>query len=316
LTNWKKITEAVREELRSFAEEGYKPTLRAMFYRLYSRELIPNTKVTYGSLIRETVAARWDGRLPMDCFADNSREAIGDFDERYWTPQELISARIRNLTDTERDYTDYIPRWHDQRNYVEVWIEKDAMAGTFESILDGMEVRIVPMKGFASMTFLHETVKRLSHFQANGKAVRILYYGDFDPSGDYMDTDLDNRMRRMQLDLEDNDGGFERIAVTPEQIEEHDLPYDPDKETSDKMEGDVRTNGFLEKYGKLYAVELDALPAKIPDFFKQGLVIDKVEQYFDEDIYQELVDKYSQLEISKLLKGNVALLNAKLNDID
>ena len=79
---------------------------------------------------------------------------------------------------------------------------------------------------------------------------------------------------------------------------------------------DCRTNGFLEKYGKLYAVELDALPAIIPRPFRQDMVIDKVEQYFDEDIYQELVDKYNVSDVSELIKNNVALLNAKLNDVD
>lgn len=313
---WKKVTEAVIEELRSFATEGYKPTLRTMFYRLYSRGIIPNTYNTYKSLDREMVTARWDGRLPMDCFADNEHEVIGDFDETYWTPQEVINARLRNVIETERDYTDFIPRWHNQENYVEVWIEKAAMTGTFQSILRGLDVRIVPNKGFSGMTFLYENVIRLSRLQSKRKSVHILYYGDFDPSGDYMDTDLDKRMRRMGLHITVNDGSFERVAVTPEQVEEHDLPYQPDKETSDKMEGDPRTNGFLEKYGKLYAVELDALPALIPDVFKQELVIDKVEEYFDNDVYQELLDKYTTWDIHKLVKNNVVLLNEKLKDED
>ena len=223
----------------------------------------------------------------------------------YLTPQALIDSRINRLQKTDEDYTDYIPRWYNQPKYVEVWLEKDAMVGTFQSILRGIEVRIVPMKGFASMSFLYETVKRLRHYLYLGKSIHILYYGDFDPSGDYMDTDLLNRMAKMQFNITDLDGTFERIAVTPEQIEEHDLPYDPDEETSDKMDGDPRTNGFLEKYGKLYAVELDALPALIPEIFKQQLVIDAIDDYYDEDIYDELVDKYDSKDVQKMLKTSV-----------
>ena len=70
----------------------------------------------------------------MDCFVDNSRQVIEDFNETYWTPQELIDARIDLLRRTEFDYTDHIPRWHNQPHYVEVWIEKDAMAAVFQSI--------------------------------------------------------------------------------------------------------------------------------------------------------------------------------------
>ena len=305
--DWKEVIKSVSQELSNFDREGYKPTLRAMFYRLYSNGMIPNTPNAYDRLSKVTVEARWkslecnvnrDERLPIDCFADNSRAVVGDFDETYWTPGQLIDARIKRLQDTESDYTNYIPRWHNQPNYVEVWIEKDAMVGTFDSILDGHEVRIVPNKGFASMTFLYENVKRLENYLHRAREVHILYYGDFDPSGDYMDTDLHNRLERLGIGDEID---FERIAVTPEQIEEYNLPYDPDKETKLKMERDVQTNGFLEKYGKLYAVELDALPAKVPNEFRR-LVVDNVEQYFDEDIYNELVERYEHQDIRKLLK--------------
>ncbi len=290
------------EELQNFEAAGYKPTLRAMFYRLYSRGLIPNTSTTYDSLSRATVEARWKGQLNMDCFADNSRQVIGDFNERYVTPEELNEEKIEYLSRITDDYSDYIPRWHDQPKYVEVWIEKDAMASTFQSILQDMEVRIVPNKGFSSMTFLHQTARRLYHFLNMGKKVHVLYYGDFDPSGDYMVTDLNNRIRRMGIDLNLDNREFERVAVTPEQIEQYNLPYNPDEETERKMRRDVQTARFLAKYGKLYAVELDALPALIPDVFKQELVINKVQQYFDNEIYENLLERYKPEDIKKILK--------------
>ena len=300
--NWKEITKEVQQELGSF---DFKPTLRTMFYRLFSKQLIPNTRTTYNSLSRAMVLARMDGRLMMDCFADNSRQVIGSFNEIYWTPQELINARTDYLKDTVEDYTEYIPRWHNQPSYVEIWIEKDAMVGTFLSILEGYEVRLVPMKGFASLTFLYDSIRRLKRFQSGGKSVHVLYYGDFDPSGDYIDTDLQNRMREMGFNIRVNHGSFERVAVTPKQIKRYDLPYDPDDVTSIKMGDDTRTKGFLKKYGRLYAVELDALPALIPHIFRQELVIDKVERYFDNDIYQKLFVKYSSSDIDNLVRDSV-----------
>lgn len=320
-TNWKEVIKAVKEELQSFTAAGYKPTLRAMFYRLYSRGLISNTSTTYDTLGKETVKARWNSiehsfpefpELPMDCFADKSRRVIGDFDETYLTPQELIDARIKRLKDTEFDYTDLIPRWYDQPNYVEVWIEKDAMASTFQALLEDMDVRIVSNKGFASMTFLVETAQRLAHYMEMGKQVHILYYGDFDPSGDYMVTDLNNRLQRMGMDLKLNFSDFERVAVTQKQIKDYDLPYKPDEETEKKMMRDKQTNRFLEKYGELYAVELDALPALVPDVFKQQLVIDKVNQYFDNRLYQDLLEKHKPQDIRTLLKIQIKEFTASL----
>jgi hypothetical protein len=139
---------------------------------------------------------------------------------------------LRGIRNTPEDYTEYIPMWHNQPNYVEIWIEKNAMVGTFRSILEGYQVGIVPMKGFSSMSFLYENVKRLRRLQSAGKSVHILYFGDFDPSGDYMDTDLQNRIRRMGFNVRKKHGSFERVAMTQEQIRKYNLPYNPDKETA------------------------------------------------------------------------------------
>ena len=70
--NWKNIIEIIREELKIYNKQGYKPTVRTIFYRLHSKGLIPNTSSSYSSLDRATVNARVDDILPMDCFADNS----------------------------------------------------------------------------------------------------------------------------------------------------------------------------------------------------------------------------------------------------
>lgn len=84
--NWKRIIEILKEELKIYYQQGYKPTLRSIFYRLYTKGLIPNTSSSYGSLDRATVKARLDGRLPINCFADNSRKVLKDFNEMYYEP--------------------------------------------------------------------------------------------------------------------------------------------------------------------------------------------------------------------------------------
>jgi hypothetical protein len=310
---WKEITKEVKKELENF---GFQPTLRTIFYRLFSKQLIPNTSNAYKSLSREMVDARMDGRLPIACFADNTRQVVGYFNEDYSTPQELIDERLDGVRNTANDYTDYIPKWHNQPNYVEVWTEKDTMVGTFESILKGYDIRIVPMRGFSSLSFLYKTLQNLAYLQSQDRSVHILYYGDFDPSGDYMFTDLQNRMEEMGFDIEENGGSFERIAVTPEQVKKYRLPYDPDKITAAKMSKDSRTNGFVEKYGKLYAVEIDALPALIPDIFKQQLVIDNVEKYYDKKIYEELLDEYSSEDVEKLVKDAIKVEASNYEDED
>ena len=71
---------------------------------------------------------------------------------------------------------------------------------------------------------------------------------------------------------------FERVAITQEQIQQFDLPPTPeDSETLEKLDRDSRTNKFIDKYGKLFAVELDALLAIVPYEFRD-LVQKSVDQ--------------------------------------
>lgn len=310
------IIPAVEKELGIFEHEGIKPTLRSMFYRLYSKGLIPNTKSSYGSLGDYCVEARVDNVIPRDCFSDNIRQVIADFPRNYSTAEQIVNWRMQMFKKTPSSYYEqFVYKWHNQPHHVEVWLEKDAMSGTFQSILQDLHVRILPMHGYGSFTFLNETYNRLASLLREGKEIHILYYGDFDPSGEHMSGDLIRRLDEY-FGLSPEQIDFERVAVNEDQITKYDLPFDPDEATAEKMDRDTRSPSFLDKYGKMYATELDALPALIPEIFRQDMVIDKVEQYFDDDIYQELLDKYSKRDIAKLMIDKVRLIANYWKDID
>jgi hypothetical protein len=66
---------------------------------------------------------------------------------------------------------------------------KRCSKGTFQSILKDREVRIVPNRGWSSLSFKNENIQRL-FAKPLGKIVRVLYFGDFDPSGSAMDRNL------------------------------------------------------------------------------------------------------------------------------
>jgi len=303
---WKKIIDNVKEELSTFYQQGYKPTLRSIFYRLFTKGLIPNTKSAYGSLDKETVKARMDRRLSVDCFSDNSRRVIGDFNEKYIEPDAYIDQRLKSIKDIPISYNDIIPLWHNQPEYVEVWVEKEAMTSILKSLLKDKNVRILPHRGFSSLTYLYNCYQRLQTFKRQGKNIHIVYFGDFDPSGDYMIVDFKSRLKKLGLDSFEYD--FQKIAVTPEQIRQYNLPFNPDGPTKVKLDRDSRTTQFIEKYGELYAVEIDALPALIPDEFK-SLVTLSVDQFYDKKIYNELLEKHSPAEIRRILKEKVSHLS-------
>lgn len=267
-----------------------------MFYRLVSLEVIPNTNQAYKHLSRVTVDARKLGELPWDSFSDQGRLVIGDFKEEYQTPKQYIQLGINFLKNAPKTYT--IPRWYKQPHYIEIWIEKLALASTFSSFLNGRDVKIVVNKGYSGWSFLHDNCMRLQRIIDRSKRqqnqVHILY---FDPYGEDMIRHLDNAFS--EFDLYGID--FQRIAITPDQIEEFNLPHVPnDQDTVDKVNRDTRKNGFVEKYGKLYVVELDALLAIVPEEFRT-IVQESVDEFFDEDIYKAVLSKHRPNVIERLV---------------
>jgi hypothetical protein len=307
-TNWRLVVDNhVIPALHWFEEQGITPTLRTLFYRLVSLEVIPNTKNSYKRLSKVLVKERKEGNIEWDAIADHGRLVLCNFDDTYESPHDYIKRGIVHIKNAESRYK--IPRWYGQKHYVEVWIEKEALADTFESFLEGRDVRIVVNKGYAGWTFLNENANRLFEVQLTqgDKQIHVLYFGDFDPSGEDMDRHLVEALSYFNLDT--YAVNFERIAVTQDQIDEYNLPPTPeDSDTLDKLDKDSRKDRFIDKYGKLMAVELDALLAIVPDQFKQ-LVQESVDQNFDEDTYQREQKRYSPKDIRRLVHQKVKFLD-------
>jgi len=305
--DWKKVVRDVNYALIWFQQRQIRPTLRTMFYRLVSLETIPNTEQAYKRLSSVTVDARKSGELPWDSFSDQGRLVLGDFKEEYHTPEQYIQLGINFLRNAPRTYT--VPRWYTQPHYVEAWIEKQALANTFSSFLANKEVKIVVNKGYSGWSFLYENCMRLLNIIERSKRqqhqVHVLYFGDFDPSGDDMDRHLEDGFSEFGLDYID----FQRIAISADQIEKFDLPPVPNnQETINKVNHDTRMKGFIKKYGRLYVVEPDALLAVVPDEFRT-IVQESVDEFFDEDLYEAVLSKHSTKTVDRLVRQRVRFLS-------
>ena len=90
--DWKYIIQEVISSLLWFSQLGIRPTLRTMFYRLVSIEIIPNTEQSYKTLSSATVKARKKGEIPWDCFSDQGRQVLVGFKGQYTSPEEFIQA--------------------------------------------------------------------------------------------------------------------------------------------------------------------------------------------------------------------------------
>jgi hypothetical protein len=303
---WDAIIDRVREELGVLRGQGIAPTLRTMHYRLVSLQVIGNTKNEYKELSRQTARAREEGRLFINCFVDQGREVYNngyEDDSELEEPEQYVDRAISVLKDLDDDYAELdIPKWYNQKHYLEIWIEKDALATTFIQLANGdVPVRIVPNKGYSSLTFMYDNAKRLKQIvEDEEKEIHIRYFGDFDPSGSDMDRDIEERLSMLGVNVD-----FERIATKLEHVERYNLPPMPtDAESIEKYNKDPRKEAFEDRNGGSYAVELDALTVYAPDDLKQ-MVQDCIEEFYDPEIYDEEVEKRSTQEFKKEIRQMV-----------
>jgi hypothetical protein len=221
-------------------QDGHPMTVRQVYYQLVSRQVIKNTRSAYQSVSKLLVDARKRGEIPWDWIEDRLRRPRST---SMWSDLPDFFETVRRAY--RRDV------WQDQPAYLEVWLEKDALSGIFEDVLDPYGVTLNVGRGFDGWSSIHGAAERYTRRQERGRQTAVLYFGDFDPSGEDMFRSLRERLADRGATPE-----LVKVALIYEDIERYDLPPDFTKAT------DTRTAKFVAKYGDL-AVELDALPGPV-----------------------------------------------------
>jgi hypothetical protein len=224
----------IRKSIREVLEQDRPQTVRQVFYALTVRGVIKKAEIEYQqTVIRLLVAMREAGEIPFDWIADNTR----------WMRKPATFVGLDScLKNTATFYRRNL--WAAAPVYVEVWCEKDALAGVLIQETDPYDVPLMVAKGYASISFLHSAAKAID---AKGKPAHIYHFGDLDPSGVDAARDIEAKLRRYAPGAEIH---FERPAVTREQVDEWDLPTRPTKMTDSRAKKFIGTS-----------VELDAIPA-------------------------------------------------------
>jgi len=237
---------------------GMKLTVRQIFYRFVSMAVFANNQSSYNTLDKALTIARQQGLISFEAIEDRVRQFIGGenpFTDE--TPDDVFNDAVNEFESAEvtfqyswQDY--HLPYWYDQPKYVEVWLEKDALAGVFQKVTDKYNVCLAPCRGYPSLSFLHEATKRLTFIDNGEKEIIILYFGDFDMRGIDIQRHLTESLNFFNL----GHINVKRIALTKQQITEHNLPPQPSKKT------DTMSRGWIEAHGDV-AWELDALDPHI-----------------------------------------------------
>jgi hypothetical protein len=235
-----KNTVALIEKVNGLLAKFGKMTVRQIFY-----QLVPEG-INYRQIRYSCSVGRELGLISLDLIEDRSRSSYGF--NTWNSREELLEICSHSFK---------LNYWRDSEVPIQIWSEKDAVSQIIFEVADQYRVPVRVTTGFLSIGCQH----------AWSDNVKILYFGDFDPSGLWMDLSLESSQFL-------NVAEIERVALTERQIRELDLPSVPIK-----MD-DPRAPRYIKKYGLRKGWEIDALP---PDLLR-SLVEDSIRKHVDFDL--------------------------------
>jgi hypothetical protein len=264
-----------REILWAIVEGGRPMTVRQVFYQATVRGIVEKAETGYSKVQTDLALMRRAGELPYDWLADNTRW------QRKPITYSSVAAALQRTAEFYRKSL-----WDDADCYVEIWLEKDALAGVVLPITTQYDVPLMVARGYASLSFLHNAAECINELAV---PTYIYHLGDFDPSGVNAGEKIEETLREMARDAEIY---FERIAVTEEQIAAWDLPTRPTKSTDSRAKhfGDVSVELDAIEPNRLRSIVSDAIEIHLP---QQQFEVLKAAEESERELIARLVNQVS-----------------------
>jgi len=277
------IIEKANRVIADYQRQGYKLTLRQLYYQFVAKDLLPdswidreynlkqglpedtkNTMKNYkhlGDIIND---GRLAGLIDWNAIEDRTRNLQSH--SSWASPHSIVRACADQYT---------VDLWAEQSTHVEVWIEKEALVGVIEGVCTELQVPYFACRGYTSQSEMWEAAQRLKRHEKSRHDTVIIHLGDHDPSGLDMTRDIQDR-----LQLFGSTVNVDRIALTWDQIEQYNPPPNPAKTT------DARYASYQEQYGD-DSWELDALEPRI----LSDLIRTAVQSRIDDELWQEALER-------------------------
>lgn len=259
-------------------------TLRGLHYQLVALGMTNDIR-HYKKVVAAMIKARWDMEMPFDSFKDHDRETEGS---TKYEVTDVDNAAARAKDQIKLWATSYHKnRWENQPIYPEVFIEKKALQGVFDMPCRRWDVALNPCKGYPSITFLYDASLRFEAAANEGKDPVILYFGDYDCSGEDIPRSIGESLAKMSVPVE-----IKRIALMEDQVLEWNLPPAPTKSNDSRSRN----------WAGLGQVELDAVPPKKIVQLLEGAL----EDVFDRELHDELTEQEDSelIEFRDILKND------------
>lgn len=180
----------VNQVVEEYQAHGYELTLRQAYYQLVARGYIPNNERSYkniGSLIN-------DGRLAglIDWYSITDRTRNLRSNSHWDNPADVIaSAR----------YSYLLNKWDGQPNYVEVWVEKDALVDIVGQACRPLDTPYFSCRGYTSQSEMWSAAQRfISQDYRDNRVAEVIAYGEVRTDGDKSCTDKLEIVREIPWD--------------------------------------------------------------------------------------------------------------------
>lgn len=147
-------TQAMIDTINSILEEyraqGYRLSLRQLYYQLVARAIIENSLQSYKRIGDIVSNARLAGLVDWTMIEDRGRETVTP--PMWRDPAQIVEAAAEQFA---------IDRWADQPNHVEVMVEKAALEGVLIPVCRTLGIRFTANRGYSSQSAMYEAGKRI-----------------------------------------------------------------------------------------------------------------------------------------------------------
>ncbi len=280
-----KLLEQVRAVLHEY--DDYLPlALRQIFYRLVGAYFFPKVEKDYDRLGEVLNRARRAGLIQFDAIRDDDADIAASIG--WYGPVGLIRQWQSDAKSFRLD------RQEGQPHRLLIMVEARGMRPQIASVAYDYGVPVIGSGGFDSLTAKYQLAEILGH---RAGLTEVLHIGDHDPSGEHLFLSLAEDVAALIRDLGlSGSVQFTRLAVTPKQISDLDLPTSPPKPT-DRRSFDGET------------VQAEAIP---PDVLVQ-IVTDAIADRFDNAAYQRVLGREDRIR-TRLIKSIEPLTSQSWND--
>lgn len=300
----------VEAVINDYKSQGYRLTLRQLYYQLVTENIIANNDREYDKLSSLLTKGRMAGMIDWDAIEDRIRVP------RLLYSAETLEEAVKDTVETFRH-----DRLADQDNYIELWVEKDALSNVLSRKTHHYHIRLMVNRGYSSTTAMFDAYNRIMEQISEGKKVTVLYLGDHDPSGLDMVRDIFDRLFLMLYEQptyemlvaakqddddaiydkwasdersQDEDTGYynglkgyilehfeiRHIALTSAQVLQYNPPENPAKLA------DPRAEWYIGKFGRS-SWEVDALNPRI----LHEIIDTNVKGLIDEEKFAKMLKK-------------------------